>query len=116
MATEKRRNALSGSSKDDSIYKFPLPHQIGPSVKTILGEPFRKKCPLWKNFNLETGYNIRWKTQIPGLGISSPVIWGDKLFITTAISESDKAGFKPGLYGDVTPVKDSSVHEWKGFI
>jgi outer membrane protein assembly factor BamB len=37
------------------------------------------------------------------------------LFITTAVSEGDKAGFKPGLYGDVTPVNDSSVHEWKVF-
>jgi len=64
-------------------------------------------------FDLKKNINIKWKKEIPGMGISSPVIWGDKLFITTAISEGDKAGFKPGLYGDVTPVKDSSVHEWK---
>jgi outer membrane protein assembly factor BamB len=57
--------------------------------------------------------NVKWNTEIPGLGISSPVVWGDRLFITTAISENDKAGFKPGLYGDVSPVNDSSVHEWK---
>jgi outer membrane protein assembly factor BamB len=57
--------------------------------------------------------NIKWKTEIPGLGLSSPVIWDNKLFITTAISQKDKDGFKPGLYGDITPVKDSSVHEWK---
>jgi outer membrane protein assembly factor BamB len=66
-----------------------------------------------ETFDLEKNINIRWKIKIPGLGISSPVIWENKLFLTTAISESDKAGFKPGLYGDVTPVKDSSVHEWK---
>ncbi|MCJ7449638.1 MAG: PQQ-binding-like beta-propeller repeat protein [Bacteroidales bacterium] len=64
-------------------------------------------------FDLNKKINIKWKTEIPGMGISSPVIWGNKLFITTAISAADKAGFKPGLYGDVTPVKDSSVHEWK---
>ena len=57
--------------------------------------------------------NVKWRVKIPGLGISSPVIWDNKLFLTTAVSEADKAGFKPGLYGDVTPVKDSSVHEWK---
>lgn len=49
------------------------------------------------------------------MGISSPVIWDDRLYISSAISESDKAGFKPGLYGDVRPVNDSSVHEWKVF-
>jgi len=29
--------------------------------------------------------NIKWKTEIPGRGFSTPVIWGDKMFLTTAI-------------------------------
>jgi outer membrane protein assembly factor BamB len=29
--------------------------------------------------------NIKWKADIPGRGHSSPVIWGDKIFVTTAI-------------------------------
>jgi len=29
--------------------------------------------------------NIRWKASIPGRGYSSPVIWGDKIFLTTAV-------------------------------
>jgi outer membrane protein assembly factor BamB len=29
--------------------------------------------------------NLAWKVQVPGSGHSSPVIWGDRLFITTAI-------------------------------
>src|SRR5664279_1480448 len=65
------------------------------------------------SFDLKSMTNVKWKTEIPGLGLSSPVVWGNKIFITTAVSEADKAGFKPGLYGDVTPVSDSSVHEWK---
>ncbi len=28
--------------------------------------------------------NIKWKTEIPGRGFSTPVIWGDKVFLTTA--------------------------------
>ncbi|HEX7492670.1 MAG TPA: PQQ-binding-like beta-propeller repeat protein [Bacteroidales bacterium] len=68
-----------------------------------------------ESFDLEKMINIRWKTEIPGLGLSSPVIWGNKIFITSAISQADRAGFKPGLYGDITPVKDSSIHEWKVF-
>ena len=66
-----------------------------------------------ESFDFQRMENVRWKVNIPGMGISSPVIWGDNLFITTAISDGDKAGFKPGLYGDVTPVNDASVHEWK---
>jgi outer membrane protein assembly factor BamB len=57
--------------------------------------------------------NISWKIEIPGLGLSSPVIWDNRLFITTAISQKDKAGFKPGMYGSIDAVSDSSVHEWK---
>jgi outer membrane protein assembly factor BamB len=64
------------------------------------------------SFDLTRMINVRWKTEIPGLGLSSPVIWDNKLFITSAISQADKEGFKPGIYGDITPVKDSSVHEW----
>ena len=29
--------------------------------------------------------NIKWKTQIPGKGHSTPAIWGDRIFVTTAI-------------------------------
>ena len=29
--------------------------------------------------------NIKWKTEIPGRGFSTPVIWGDKVFLTTAV-------------------------------
>jgi outer membrane protein assembly factor BamB len=64
-------------------------------------------------FDLAKMINIRWKAEIPGLGLSSPVIWGNKIFITSAISQADKEGFKPGIYGDISPVKDSSMHEWK---
>jgi outer membrane protein assembly factor BamB len=53
-----------------------------------------------------------WRTKIPGLGNSSPIVWGDLLCITSAIGEQD-AIFKPGLYGDIAPVNDNSAHEWK---
>ncbi len=29
--------------------------------------------------------NIKWKAAIPGRGHSSPVLWGDKIFVTTAV-------------------------------
>jgi outer membrane protein assembly factor BamB len=57
--------------------------------------------------------NIRWKTGIPGLAHSSPVIWGDRLYVTTAISSQGDATFKHGLYGEGDASKDLSVHRWK---
>src|SRR5579864_5306025 len=56
-------------------------------------------------WNGESGKNIRWKTAVPGLGHSSPVIWGDRIFITSAVPASGDASLKVGLYGDITPVK-----------
>jgi hypothetical protein len=38
--------------------------------------------------------NIRWKTRIPGLGHSCPVVWGERIFLTAAKSDADKAGLK----------------------
>ena len=29
--------------------------------------------------------NVRWKVEIPGRGSSSPIVWGDKLFILSAV-------------------------------
>lgn len=66
-------------------------------------------------WNVAKGENIKWKTPIPGLGHSCPVIWNDKLFITTAISSSGHDSLKVGLYGDIDEVKDESVHEFKVF-
>ena len=33
----------------------------------------------------DKGENVRWKKRIPGLAHSSPIIWGNKLFLTTAV-------------------------------
>ena len=57
--------------------------------------------------------NVRWKTSIPGFGHSCPVVWGDRVFVTTAISGDPKSTFKPGLYGNVDSVDDTTVHTWR---
>jgi len=57
--------------------------------------------------------NIKWKTSIPGLGHSSPVIWDNFLFVTTAASMQKNESLKVGLYGDIDMADDKSVHEFK---
>jgi len=59
------------------------------------------------------GENIKWKTRIPGLAHSSPVVWGNRLYVTSAISSQEDATFKHGLYGEGDASKDQSVHQWK---
>ncbi len=63
-------------------------------------------------WNGESGENIAWKTEIPGLGHSCPVVWGEHIFVTSAISDSDKGDVKTGIYGSIGSVQDSSLHDW----
>ena len=63
-------------------------------------------------WNGTTRENILWRTPIPGLGHSSPVVWGDRIFVTTAISSRGSSTFKPGLYGDGDASDDRSPHRW----
>ena len=42
--------------------------------------------------------NVVWKTPIDGLGWSSPVIWGDRIFLTTVVSEGETEEPRMGLY------------------
>jgi outer membrane protein assembly factor BamB len=63
-------------------------------------------------WDTRTGENILWRTAIPGLAHSSPVVWGDRVFVTSAISSKPNATFKPGLYGDGDASEDLSRHKW----
>src|SRR5688572_23738632 len=29
--------------------------------------------------------NVRWKVEVPGRGLASPVVWGDRIFVTSAV-------------------------------
>lgn len=39
--------------------------------------------------------NVRWKTALPGKGHSTPVVWGDRVFVTTAVPFGDAFPAKP---------------------
>ena len=47
-------------------------------------------------WDAETGNNIKWKTHIPGLAHSSPVVWGERLFVPTSLSGKSLCAAEPG--------------------
>src|SRR5258708_7079248 len=63
-------------------------------------------------WNAEKSENIRWKVPIPGLGHSSPVVWGNHIFLMTAIRSTGKAPLKVGLYGEGYPADDDITQKW----
>lgn len=64
-------------------------------------------------WDIEKGTNVRWKTPIPGLGHSCPIVWGNRVFITTSVSSDPDPKIRIGNYGDVGSVDDTSKHTWQ---
>jgi outer membrane protein assembly factor BamB len=58
------------------------------------------------------GENILWRTPIPGLAHSSPIVWGHRIFVTSAVSSDPNATFRPGLYGDGDASQDHTRQRW----
>ncbi|HSR69713.1 MAG TPA: PQQ-binding-like beta-propeller repeat protein [Acidobacteriota bacterium] len=44
--------------------------------------------------------NVLWDVEVPGRGWSSPIVWGERIFLTSAISEGDFKEPSPGIYGN----------------
>lgn len=84
-----------------------------PAYRGYFASGYLDQTHLPDSFNVESSHNIKWNIEVPGLGLSCPVIWDDRVFLTTAVSESDSEGYRTGLYGDIEPVADSSEHIWK---
>lgn len=69
--------------------------------------------PLPARWNLETGENLLFRVPVPGLGHSSPVIRGDRVFVTTARNPSGEQSLRVGLYGDIIPVTGEEEIRWE---
>lgn len=73
-------HTLSAQSKPA---KDSWPHWRGPSHTGVATAP----VPLtWSDTQ-----NVKWKIEIPGRGFSTPVAWGDRLFLTTAVPTGQKS-------------------------
>jgi len=90
-----------------------LPAQNWPQFRGPNASGIADGTPLPQSWDVPKNVNVRWKTPIPGVAVSSPIVWGDKLFVTTAVRSDATQKIRTGLYGDVTPVDDSSKHSWK---
>ncbi len=63
-------------------------------------------------WNLASSSRVRWKTAIPGLGHSSPVVWGDRIYVTTAVSLAGDAPLDV-RHGGVSMAPDNERQTWK---
>ena len=93
--------AVAATAGDWPQFRGPAASGVGDGTKP----PVR--------WDAAKGTNLVWKTAIPGLSVSSPVVWGDRVFVTTAVSSDTRQKLRTGLYGDTDPVTDTSTHQWQ---
>ena len=67
-------------------------------------------------WDLVTGANVAWSRDIPGLGHSSPIVWGDRVYVTTAVATRGKEA--PPVTGvmevvGIAMATDTLEHEWR---
>ena len=86
---------------------FPWPSFRGPSASGIADG----QAPPTE-WDAGTGENIRWSTEIPGLGHSSPIVWGDRVFLTTAVSADPDPVFRYGTDGRIDRRSDREPNTW----
>jgi len=59
------------------------------------------------SWNADTGENIGWKVKVPGLGHSAPIVWGDRIYLTTAVNSlNPEPDLKTGWLGGTGKAAD----------
>ena len=107
-----RKIVRTGPERPRALPKAGSPRGSWPSFRGPHASGVADGQHLPDRWDGKTGENILWRVPIPGLAHSSPVVWGDRVFVTSAISSKPDATFKPGLYGDGTSSEDRSRHRW----
>lgn len=67
-------------------------------------------------WDLTTGDNVAWRVLIPGLAHSSPIVWGDRVFVTTAVDLGGAAGrltLGDSSVAGIDTATDTGTHEWR---
>lgn len=84
-----------------------------PGYRGYLAGGSMDNVNLPESWDISNSENVLWKIGIPGLALSSPIIWDNRLFVTTAVSQADTSGLRTGIYGDGAPVDDRSQHDFR---
>ncbi len=95
------------------LLSFAAAAQNWPSFRGPSASGVADNQNLPVSWDASQGTGIRWKTHIPGLAHSSPIVWRDQVFVTTAISSRADASFKRGLYGEGDASTDLTAQQWK---
>ena len=83
-----------------------------PQFRGVQASGVAEEAPAPTRWNVASGDNIRWKTSIPGMGHASPIVWGSRAYVVTAVYPG-QAEPKLGLYGDIGSANDRGPAQWR---
>ena len=87
------------------------PRFRGPDAAGITASPDDPALPeTWS-----TTENVAWRTEIPGVGWSSPVVWGRTVFVTAVLTDGEVEAPIGGLYRGGERPASSAVHHWVAY-
>ena len=92
--------SLTGTAQTEQWPKFR-----GPNAGAIPDDP--NLPDTWSETE-----NVVWKTPIPGMGWSSPVVWDDHIFITSAVSEGEEEAPVTGLFDEHDHIPAAAVNRF----
>lgn len=102
LATVLLASAAVAADTDANWPRFRGPNALGVAENSKLPDSW------------DTKKNVEWKAEIPGRGWSSPIVWGDRVFLTTVVSTGKTEEPRKGLYFGGDRFKASkAVHEWR---
>lgn len=91
-------------------------NQNWPSFRGPGGRGVADGFPVRTSWNADPAIGkvdgIRWRTHVPGLSHSSPIVFGDRIFLATAIAKAGEAPLKLGRGGQPTAAKDNGEQSW----
>ncbi len=65
-------------------------------------------------WDISSATSTAWRAAIPGLGHSSPIVWGNRVFVTTAVSDAAAAqALTVGEDAGIDPANDVVPHRWQ---
>ncbi len=110
-AVSKFDSVLPHAVQESSISQPTAEHWPQFRGSHAQGIAFDQDLPL--DWDVDQGTNIRWKVPIPGLGHSSPAVWGDRIFVTTAVGEGKEPYLRVGRYGESPDNPEEFIHHYR---
>jgi outer membrane protein assembly factor BamB len=86
--------------------------QDWPSFRGLQASGVADGRTLPDKWDAEKQINVQWKTPIPGLAHASPIVWGNRIFLTTAISQAERLTYVPKDRG-IDLANDNAKHTWR---